>query len=747
MSRRDAPTSPSNDKDQSSTIPQDFNQPIRNNTEALYLIESNLSRPPNSEAARASVLSKLAEYDLDSVREAISYARQKVFVDEENTTDPVEGDDSDFPKEYQIEILRKRHRTLKAQRENLIFDKYLAYIKNKIQELQGRKKEIEKRAITARKNFETPDYDKRKLKKHELNVVGTVTTRVKAYWKDSMSMELKKELLRIRIEDLILHLDKNIKSSNLVETVMDTVEYVKVAKKWKFSMCCCCGLRFFDAKLNVEHIKRAHLGSLSKKLLSITQEVFDLDHNAIEFGERRPTKKITEEDMSRRVFEFLDYLNNLYGLQSVSNDEAVGEPCVANYEKIVFNEDFSCVVFDKRMLRGELAVPNDGAAVTSSFVEEIKLNDEEIVSKDAIVDWLLKGGTNIGEQLKQWESFREISKSQAMKFFKIYRAEFHLIQSICKKKFECLRDILLWQNLESICVKEDKRREEFAGDKPLSYMSLLLKRQREIKSTNGYNFESDMIFDILGEEQVEDNEIRFVIMNQINKMAEKLYKFDAIVRTATIAMQQTGKKIESVTAYDYRSYMVPLLKSFMRARLEDLAYKDAEEKSKAATEALLSEPDLSDKKGPDKGGGRARQRHVKSKDKKKKKDHRKAKEQKAIGCGKEQQENVVQIFFTAAQGRDDPPNPEIVGPVPIVQLEQEGWKLTLEQEREQRMLEEHLQYQRQIENDAKQKHLAELNKAGSSAGNMEKMCLRRINFDDFNWKYFYQAQGVKSDEK
>ena len=104
-------------------------------------------------------------------------------------------------------------------------------------------------------------------------------------------------------------------------------------------------------------------------------------------------------------------------------------------------------------------------------------------------------------------------------------------------------------------------------------------------------------------------------------------------------------------------------------------------------------------------------------------------------------------FFTAAQGRDDPPNPEIVGPVPIVQLEQEGWKLTLEQEREQRMLEEHLEDQRQVENEAKQERLAELNKAGSSAGNMEKKCLRRINFDDFNWKYFYQAQGVKLDEK
>ena len=40
-----------------------------------------------------------------------------------------------------------------------------------------------------------------------------------------------------------------------------------------------------------------------------------------------------------------------------------GEPCFANHEKIVFNEDFSCVVLDKRMLRGELVVPNDGAVV------------------------------------------------------------------------------------------------------------------------------------------------------------------------------------------------------------------------------------------------------------------------------------------------------------------------------------------------------------------------------------------------
>ena len=54
-----------------------------------------------------------------------------------------------------------------------------------------------------------------------------------------------------------------------------------------------------------------------------------------------------------------------------------------------------------------------------------------------------------------------------------------------------------------------------------------------------------------------------------------------------------------------------------------MAYKDAEEKSNAASEALLSALVLSDKKGTHRGGGGARQGQGKSKTKKKKKDHRK----------------------------------------------------------------------------------------------------------------------------
>ena len=48
----------------------------------------------------------------------------------------------------------------------------------------------------------------------------------------------------------------------------------------------------------------------------------------------------------------------------------------------------------------------------------------------------------------------------------------------------------------------------------------------------------------------------------------QICKCDAIIRTTTIAMQQTAKKIDTVTACDYRSILVPLLKSFMRVCVE-----------------------------------------------------------------------------------------------------------------------------------------------------------------------------------
>nr|POE81768.1 hypothetical protein CFP56_19967 [Quercus suber] len=693
--------------------------------EAVDLSKRAVHLCPNSLSCwffHVNALFKLTEYDANAGHEPVIEACDAGLA--------IEFAPEDLATEPRIEEFRTRLRLFKLQSKYLIDTKYLENLKNEIQELQERKEEIEERAITASKNFETLELmplpeNKSKIKNlkkvAELDV-DTVERRVKTYWNDTMTMDQKKDFLRIQIEDLKLHFAKN---KLAMEVMKQAVEYATGAKNWKFSCnaeCCWCGERFFNSELTGEHMNSVHLGTISDELDSVRPEfLFDSLWDTVDSGKWKPVNVVEAkkmlEDLSRNeggdkdfmkkkwpycedsrreeiiieirielrllllyncfcsshlsalmnlilemlkkqvpeqllmeygidhtllsvcfldiselnlVLEFLDDLANICGLRrlilSLAMEKVKGERSVANYEKIVFNEDFSCVVFDKRMLRGELMVPNDGAAVTSSADDEIELNDDEY--KDDILDWLLKGGTNIGEQLKQWRNLREASRSQGKELYKIYEAEFHRLLNICEKKVQYLRDIKVWQNFESICVKEDKRREEF-GYEPLSY-KYLLSNQRQIASTNGNIFELDILWNILREDHV-DNEIKLWIKKQIDEMAAKLYKLDAIIRTTTINMQQTGKKLNVVTGYDYRSILVPLLKSFMRAQLEDRANKDAEKKYEAVEEALLSElDDLDKKKKTDKGG---------------------------------------------AHGGDIPPNLEIVGPVAIDELGQDKWKL------------------------------------------------------------------------
>ena len=89
-----------------------------------------------------------------------------------------------------------------------------------------------------------------------------------------------------------------------------------------------------------------------------------------------------------------------------------------------------------------------------------------------------------------------------------------------RKKIQYLRDIKVWQNLESLCVEEDKRREEMSGYKSLSYEYLLLERQRHIQRTNGDIFELDIIWNIL--RKPVDNEIKLGIKKQIDEIVEKV---------------------------------------------------------------------------------------------------------------------------------------------------------------------------------------------------------------------------------
>uniref|UniRef100_A0A7N2LLD6 C2H2-type domain-containing protein n=1 Tax=Quercus lobata TaxID=97700 RepID=A0A7N2LLD6_QUELO len=586
----------------------------------------------------------------------------------------------------------------------------------------------------------------------------------------------------------------------------EAVEYAKETKSWKFSTCCCCGQRFSDEELNLEHIKSAHLGTLSEELQSVVPKTVPISE--IEIGDWSPVNVVAAakliEDLSRNdsgnkgqdegksqdlklenlphcndtnrgmliksiwvllqlfieiecfapshfymlldlILEMLKnqipemLLNQRWMKTTLVSVWFLDEPELESVQEFLIEElGISCglqglytschrdkarrgltiphesIVFRDDDLSHLIPLLDETNELASRSVDDIKSVGQEY--RDNIVQWLFTGGEPIGEKLKEWEKYREASKSLGMELFKIIESEFHRLQNMCETKCKYLRHEKLWLDMEGICMEEDKRRKEISGNQQ-SFRSLLLKRQKDIEKEKSIDemgsLELDIIESILKKAQA-DNDIKMLFQMHIDQMGGKCFKSDATILATNAAMQQTWNKLKMVTSYDYRSIVVPLLKTFMRAQLEDMVDKYATEKSNAEIEVLLSELNLNAKNNTGRGGVDARQGQGKSKNKKKKKDHRKAKEFQATGGSEDQQE---QTSVPAAHGKDHPLNPEVVGPVTPDELEQEERELTSKAEEEcrveehRRMLARHLEYQRQIENEAKQKRLAEIDKA------------------------------------
>ncbi|XP_059430915.1 uncharacterized protein LOC132164421 [Corylus avellana] len=301
-------------------------------------------------------------------------------------------------------------------------------------------------------------------------------------------------------------------------------------------------------------------------------------------------------------------------------------------ESLFFSSDLSALLFDDRLLRGQTVEPANGTAVLTSIPEHCVADYD--CDSDAFVSWLWTEGPTIGEQIRAWVSLREASPTQGMELYKIVEDESRRLNRMCERKGEYLRYEKPLENVEktisSLCVDENSKREQISQ----GYVSLLFKRWKELENESEDDegaAELDIIWSIMKESEA-DFEIQMAIQRQKNRLAQELYQLDAIIAATLSALEQTGLQAGMVTMFDYRFALVPQLKSFMKARLEDLAYKDAAEKSNAAAKALLAE--LPDDKNTNKG---------KSKNKKKKKDHIKAKDSEAAGGSEEQHPTSVPV--------------------------------------------------------------------------------------------------------
>lgn len=181
----------------------------------------------------------------------------------------------------------------------------------------------------------------------------------------------------------------------------------------------------------------------------------------------------------KRVLESVEILDNFVPLcslsETISNEGYGGVP-----ERIVFSSDFSHLHLDKRLLGGEVNIPDDGTAVTSSTAENGDDDEAELPENSvAFVHWLWTGNATPGEQLKAWTSLKETRRRQGREFFEIFEKEFQLLQSVCEQKCKLLKYETYVLDVERTCRGENKEGDPITKSDAQNRLSLLLQRPQE----------------------------------------------------------------------------------------------------------------------------------------------------------------------------------------------------------------------------------------------------------------------------
>ncbi|TYI90186.1 hypothetical protein E1A91_D03G103500v1 [Gossypium mustelinum] len=463
----------------------------------------------------------------------------------------------------------------------------------------------------------------------------------------------------------------------------------------------------------------------------------------------------------RKILKLLQDISHSCGLARYSEktatmDDVNGAAEVLEVkEKIILSADASCLLLDEHLLP-------DAAIEDATQGNANGSNGNGVLQDaDALLSWIFAGPSS-GDQLASWMRMKEEKTQQGLEILQMLEKEFYHLQSLCERKCDHISYEEALQAVEDLCLEEGKKRETSTEFVHRSYESVLRKRREELVENESDvmflsgRFELDAISNILKEaealnvnqfgygdtyagltsqlcdlESGEDDDwgakdylhqvdtcIEVAIQRQKEQLSVELSKIDARIMRNVTGMQQLEVKLEPVSAHDYQSVLLPLVKSYLRVHLEDLAEKDATEKSDAAREAFLAELARDSKKGIRGGNDNSRHSQDKSKDKKKNKEFRKSKDSKVSG-GNElhilTDETAEQVSLAVASDGDHLGSEVVSVNSDDLKQQEEELRRKIELEAEERKLEETLEYQRRIENVAKQKHLAEQNKKTNQA--------------------------------
>ncbi|XP_010503406.1 PREDICTED: uncharacterized protein LOC104780600 isoform X2 [Camelina sativa] len=99
--------------------------------------------------------------------------------------------------------------------------------------------------------------------------------RVRSYW-DSMSKEMKKELLRVKVSDLKSHFSAS-KDGQANEIISEALSFCGGNKTWRFWPCCQCSEMFMSSEAHMQHIVQVHMCNVRPKMQMVLPQSVDTD--------------------------------------------------------------------------------------------------------------------------------------------------------------------------------------------------------------------------------------------------------------------------------------------------------------------------------------------------------------------------------------------------------------------------------------------------------------------------------------
>ncbi|KAK4782337.1 hypothetical protein SAY86_016439 [Trapa natans] len=455
----------------------------------------------------------------------------------------------------------------------------------------------------------------------------------------------------------------------------------------------------------------------------------------------------------KEVLMVLQEVSNAFGLdadlQKNINSmlkENIIKQCLEFGEKITLSEDASCIILD------ETSLPIECTSESTAYDVAGPNSNKCWFDTDAFLSWIYSG-LSIYTELESWIKIREKLESLHSETFVMLDLAFFTLQTLCDRKYEFIGYVEALYALEELCNKEIK------GKNPgkmlqRSFEAVLRKRMEDLIGNDHYDafscssYELEAINNVLievaslrnnlfGDEDAHWNPsfnmnsgenidgrapefmhqmngfIEVTVQKQEEESLLEICKVDAQIRRTAQIIMILKSEIDTYSMLDYRFILVPLIKSYMRKNLEDLSEKDAAEKSDAAREALFPELSLDSRKVVRDGNDNLKHGSNKKKGRKRHRKQQITNNSKVNGISEQQlhfpKENGPDSLTISSDG--NLPDSWIDSSMHTNEFkEQEEELRMIELEDNARKIEEALEFQRKIQNEANQSQVAEQQK-------------------------------------